>query len=80
MDNIEIEAGSPPLQSFSKFLRGLGVSKACAWRWRQRGWLTTTNINGKVYISAEAIAEFKRRAESGEFAKKATTPKNRRAA
>jgi hypothetical protein len=42
---------------------------------RKRGWLKTINICGRQYVTAEAIEEFMRRAESGEFAKEHPTPK-----
>ena len=41
---------------------------------RKKGWLTTVNIAGRQYLTDEAIAEFKRRSEAGEFAKKHTVP------
>ncbi len=40
-----------------------------AWRFRRRGWLTTVNICGRVYVTEEACRDFVRRAEAGEFAK-----------
>ena len=46
-----------------------GVSDTTAWRWRRKGWLRAVNICGKLYLRAEDIAEFTRRAASGEFAK-----------
>lgn len=42
---------------------------------RRKGWLVTTNICGRLYLTAEAIAEFTRRAEAGEFAKIHVAPK-----
>lgn len=41
---------------------------------RRKGWLVTTNICGRLYLTAEAIAEFTRRAEAGEFSKIHVTP------
>jgi len=45
-----------------------------AWRWRKKTWLHTINIAGRVYVTAESIAEFTRRAEAGEFAKEHKVP------
>ena len=45
-----------------------------AWRWRKRGWLETVNIAGRPYLTDKALAEFLRRAEASEFAKKHKTP------
>lgn len=50
------------------------VSPVTLWRWRQHGWLKTINISGKPYVTAEGLADFKRRAEAGEFAKVAVVP------
>ncbi len=57
------------LRAWSKWLQSVGIDPVTGWRWRQRGWLIPTNIAGRLYVSAEAIAEFERRAEAGEFAK-----------
>ena len=54
--------------ALNKWLRETGVSKITAWRWRKRGWLKTVNVSGRVYVTAEALEEFQRRAEAGEFA------------
>ena len=37
--------------------------------------IQTFNIHGRQYLTREEIAKFEQRALSGEFAKKATTPK-----
>ena len=54
--------------SLAKWLEQVGVTPVTAWRWRQRGWLTTVNIAGRQYLTQEAIDEFHRRAVAGEFA------------
>ena len=64
---------SPP-KSLKQFNREAGVSHVTSWRWRKLGWLETVNICGKQYVTAEAIAKFQERAESGEFAKNPVVP------
>jgi len=54
--------------SLAKWLEQVGVTPVTAWRWRQRGWLTTVNIAGRQYLTQEAIDEFHHRAVAGEFA------------
>jgi len=41
--------------------------------------LETVNIAGRQYITDSAIAEFKRRAQAGEFAKEHKAPVRRKA-
>ena len=55
------------------------VSPVSTWRWRRNGWLNTTNISGRVYITYQNLAEFQRRAENGEFAKRHPVPANPKA-
>lgn len=50
------------------------TSPVTLWRWREKGWLQTVNLAGRQYVTAEAISDFKRRAEAGEFAKEHKTP------
>lgn len=69
----EMELGSG-LIALNKWLSHAGVDPVTAWRWRRNNWLKTININGRVYVSPEAISEFTRRAESGEFAKAHKAP------
>lgn len=52
------------------FLENMGICPTTGWRWRKRGWVNTVNISGIQYIMPTAIADFNRRAEDGEFAKK----------
>jgi len=63
------------LVAYDEWLNQLSITGATGWRWRKRGWITTINICGRVYISRSAIAEFERRAAAGEFAKEHITPK-----
>ena len=73
-DTTKKEAVTPPIQSLSQFCRASGISSITAWRFRRRGWLQTTNIAGRQYVTREAVVEFKRRASAGEFAKVHTVP------
>lgn len=61
-----------------RWLEGVGVSPVTGWRWRNNGWLHPLNINGKLYITAQEIANFERRAAAGEFEKLAQVPKANR--
>ena len=63
--NIENEG---PLQTLTKFLGAVGVSRSTGWRWRQLGWLQCIPIAGRAYVTQQAIKEFVQRAEAGEFA------------
>lgn len=63
------------LIALNKWRKDVGVSSVTAWRWRRDGWLKTVNLAGRPYVAAEAVAEFKFRAEAGEFAKKHQAPK-----
>jgi hypothetical protein len=58
------------LTPFSSWLRGLGLSKATGWRWRQTGVVRALNINGRLYLSNAEIRRFNERASAGEFARK----------
>jgi hypothetical protein len=69
---------APPIQDFASFLRELGRDPITGWRWRKAGMIQTVNICGRQYVTAEAVAEFKRRAEAGEFAKHNPYPGQRR--
>jgi hypothetical protein len=68
-------SGQSGLRAWSKWLQSVGIDPVTGWRWRQRGWIIPTNIAGRLYVSAEAIAEFERRAGAGEFAKTLANPK-----
>jgi len=63
----------PPI-SMSTFGEQAGLSPSTLWRFRQKGWLQTINISGRQYISRAAIADFNRRAESGEFSGEVQKP------
>jgi hypothetical protein len=59
---------TPKLISFNKWLADMGITSTTGWRWRKRGIIKTVNIYGRLYVSTDAVAEFYRRAEEGEFA------------
>jgi hypothetical protein len=73
------KAGSG-LVALNVWLAGIGRDPVTAWRWRKRGWLKTVNICGRQYISAEARAEFERRAAAGECSREHKTPAGKKAA
>lgn len=56
------------LRPYKAWGESLGRSPTSMWRYRKRGWITTVNIAGKLYITEGAIAEFEQRATDGEFA------------
>ncbi len=66
-----------PIVSLHKFCQEAGISDVTAWRWRKAGWLSTVNIAGRRYLTGEAVADFLRRVEAGEFAKEHKVPKPR---
>jgi hypothetical protein len=57
------------LLALDAYRRELGRSKATIWRYRQKGWLTTVNVLGRLYVSREAVAAFERLINSGDLAK-----------
>ncbi len=63
----------PPL-ALDKYLHESGISPVTAWRYRRKGWLKTINICGRHYVTREAIADFNRRAQDGEFSKTLRNP------
>ena len=66
-----------PIVSLNKFCQEAGITPVTAWRWRKAGWLSTVNIAGRPYLTGEAVAEFLRRVEAGEFAKEHVVPRRR---
>lgn len=68
---------SPALVALKRWEEGIGVTSTTTWRWRRAGWIKTINIQGRVYVSEEAIAEFRRRAEAGDFSKVHKAPEKK---
>ena len=54
---------------FNSFLQENGRSASCGKRWRNKKWIQTVNIAGRLYVTPEEIGRFHRRAAAGEFAK-----------
>jgi len=50
--------------------RERGISDVTLWRWEKRGWIRTSNINGRKYVIMASLQEFDRRAIAGEFARR----------
>jgi len=63
----------PPI-SLNHFIQQMGITSITAWRFRKAGKLKTVNICGRLYVPAEEIANFNRRAAAGEFAQEHKTP------
>jgi hypothetical protein len=63
----------PPLP-LQAFLGQMQLTAATGWRMRRNGELQTINIHGRVYVMAEHVDEYNRRAAAGEFAKHHVTP------
>lgn len=72
---VSSEGNSGKLVTLNSWLTSLGVQPITAYRWRRKGWLSTINICGRVYISRDTIADFERRAAAGEFAQKHIAPR-----
>ncbi len=74
-DNPPAVMKNGTIVALNTWLEQVGVTPVTAWRWRRKGWLRIVNIQGRVYLTPEAIAEFQRRAEAGEFAKEHKAPR-----
>jgi hypothetical protein len=64
----------PALQRYDGWLASIPASSTTGWRWRKERKVRVINVSGRIYITAEAIAEFINRAQAGEFAKEHKTP------
>jgi hypothetical protein len=73
---IEVPLRALPPIPLEKYIEESGLSRTTAYRYRKAGVLKCINIAGRWYISREAIAEFNRRADAGEFAGKTQHPRN----
>lgn len=58
-----------PLIALRVWTRQLGISDVTAWRWSKAGYIHPLNIAGKLYLSADDLAQFEARAKAGEFSK-----------
>ena len=55
------------MKLYNRFLRENDISRTSGWRWHKKGWIEIVKIGNRNYVSDEAVAEFQRRAEKGEF-------------
>lgn len=75
MQRLETQITPAPnggLRAASAVARDRGISDVTLWRWRTRGWIQTVNISGKIYVDLASLADFDRRACTGEFSKAPT--------
>jgi hypothetical protein len=68
---------SSNIVAFDDYLLSIGKTRITGFRWRKKRVIETLNIFGRIYVTREAIAEFERRALSGEFSRN-TAPIPRR--
>jgi hypothetical protein len=71
---MNIKLSDKALRPFATWLREIGRSRTTGWRWRQRQWVETINVGGRLYISQQAIDRFNSRAARGDFAKPSCKP------
>jgi hypothetical protein len=81
---MKLDEGKSPTASpgqtviaVGKLAAQMGRSPVTLWRWRREGWLKTIDIRGRPFVTADALAEFNRRAASGEFANKTPSALNK---
>jgi len=72
--------GTLPPVHMEALAERMGVTSDTIRNWSKAGMLRTLNICGRVYITAESLAEFNRRAAAGEFAKEVRQPPRGRVA
>jgi len=75
-NTAEFDFLRPPM-SLNHFIKQMGITTITAWRFRKAGKLKTVNICGRLYVPAEEIANFNRRAAAGEFSQVHKTPEPR---
>jgi len=69
MNDIAHGQSEPELIALRKFTRDAGHVPSTTWRWIKRRWLPQPlNVGGRLYLTKEQVADFKRRAAAGEFA------------
>lgn len=56
------------LVTLKEWYERMQLSRQQAWVFRKNGWLKVVHIGRKPYVTAEAAAEFDKRAAKGEFA------------
>jgi hypothetical protein len=72
---IRIEDSMTNLFSFGQYLESVGVSPTTGWRWRALKRIETVNIDGRLYVTEDAIRKFEQRAAAGEFSTEHKAPK-----
>jgi hypothetical protein len=60
--------GKAGFRPYDSWWRPMEISPATARRWREKGWITTTKIGGRLFVHEDEIKRFERRAQAGEFA------------
>ena len=75
--SVAVPAPAAVPLSLAAFARLVGRSHVSIWRWRKAGWLDVVNIAGRPFVTPQALADFNRRAASGEFAKALPKPPGR---
>jgi hypothetical protein len=74
MPENDITIPTSDLLPFGQWLREMHKTSSTGWRFRQRGWIETVNICGRLYVSRSAILRFEARAAAGDFARVHKTP------
>ncbi len=59
---------STKLRPARQVRKELGICNSTLWRWSKQGLLKTVKIYRCVYVDADSLAEFEKRARTGEFA------------
>jgi hypothetical protein len=65
------------LKPFGHWVQECGWAASYGWRMRKRRMVTTINIAGKHYISADEVERFLARAREGAFAQEPRMPSSR---
>ena len=68
---MSIESTNPisKLVLAKTYRESMGVSDTTLWRWVKKGWLSSVNISGRLYITLASIEKFEEDSFSGVFAK-----------
>jgi hypothetical protein len=74
-DIVSSASSGVGIKPYCQFLNEIDRSPCTGWRWRKNGWIKTINIAGKLYVTEEAMANFRARAEAGEFSKEPKVPR-----
>ena len=58
--------------AFDRFYEGIGITRETAHKWSTLGLIETFEIFGRRYITSDVVMSFRKRAERGDFAEKAS--------